>query len=278
LQLNNRVMAGSGTFGYGDEFAKRNDVSGFGAIVCKGITLLPRAGNPPPRIVETASGALNAIGLANVGIEVVLAKKVPAWRVMGCPVLVNINGESVDDYVEIARRLEGINGVAGVELNISCPNVAAGGMQFGRDPDMAAEVTTAVRSVYSGPLSVKLTPNTERITDVAAATVAAGAEVLTVANTFLAMAFDAKTGRPSLTNGTGGLSGPAIKPLTLRLVHEVSKAVKVPIIGCGGVQSGRDAAEYLVAGAAAVQVATACLVDPFAVPRIANELSGFAAI
>lgn len=272
LVLNNRVMAASGTFGYGTEFAERGDVSAIGAVVCKGITPEPREGHPPPRIVETAAGALNAIGLANVGVEAVVRDKAPLWKGMPVPVLVNINGESIEDYVRVARRLEGVAGIAGIEVNVSCPNVARGGMAFGLEPGPAAEVTRAVRELNTSPLLVKLTPNSENILAVGRAVVEAGAEALTVANTYLGIAIDAKTGTPKLSNVTGGLSGPAIKPLTLRLVYSIAKEVEVPVIGCGGVMNGEDAMEYLHAGAAAVQVGTASLVDPFALPRIASEL------
>jgi dihydroorotate dehydrogenase (NAD+) catalytic subunit len=273
LILNNRVMAASGTFGYGTEFAERQDASGIGAIVCKGITLEPRTGNPPPRIIETAAGAINAIGLANIGMQAAIREKAPKWASMPVPVLVNINGETVEEYVRLARGFDGVVGVAGIEVNISCPNVEHGGVTFGRDPEVAASVTAAVRAATALPVIVKLTPNTENIVSIARAVVAAGADALTVANTYLGMVIDMKTQRPTLANVTGGVSGPAIKPLTLRLVYEVSRAVDVPVIGCGGIMNGQDAREYLIAGAQAVQVGTAILVDPFAVTRIAHELS-----
>ncbi|HEV3311855.1 MAG TPA: dihydroorotate dehydrogenase [Chloroflexota bacterium] len=273
LALNNPVMTASGTFGYGTEFAEHGDVSAIGGIVCKGITREPRAGHPPPRIVETAAGALNAIGLANIGMEAAIRDKAPLWADMLTPITVNINGESVEDYAVLARAFTGVPGVAALEVNISCPNVASGGMLFGADPERAAEVTRAVRDATDLPLLVKLTPNVAGVVAVAKAVVEAGAEALTVANTYLGIAIDAATGQPALRNVTGGLSGPAIKPLTLRLVYEVAGTVNVPIIGCGGIMNGRDAAEYLLAGASAVQVGTATLVDPFAPTRIAAELA-----
>jgi len=272
LTLNNRVMAASGTFGYGTEFAAKSDPSDIGAIVCKGITVKPRAGNPPPRIVETPAGALNAIGLANIGMDAAIREKAPLWANMPVPVIVNINGETIDEFVKLAQGFDDVAGVAGIELNISCPNVKHGGMAFGIDPDAAAGVTKAVREATTLPLIVKLTPNAQDIPAVAKAVIAAGAEALTVANTYLAISIDAKRGEPALANVTGGLSGPAIKPLTLRLVYEVSRAVDVPVIGCGGIMNAEDAQEYLIAGAKAVQVGTATLVDPFAVPRIGRKL------
>ena len=272
LSINNPVMAASGTFGYGVEFAGRMDLSQVGAIVCKGVTKEPRAGHAPPRLLETAAGMLNAVGLANLGIEAVVAEKAPHWSGILCPVLVNINGESVDEYQRLAQRLDGVEGVAGVEVNISCPNVEGGGMAFGSDPAIAAEVTRAVRSATSQPLLIKLTPNTDDIVAIAEAVVDAGAEGLTIANTYLGLSIDADHRAVALTNVTGGLSGPAVKPLTLRLVYEIAQKVSVPVIGCGGVMTGVDAVEYLLAGASAVQVGTASLVDPFAVPRIASEL------
>jgi dihydroorotate dehydrogenase (NAD+) catalytic subunit len=273
LILNNRVIAASGTWGYGTEFARRHDPSNIGAIVCKGVTVAPRAGNPPPRIVETAAGALNSIGLANIGMKAVIREKAPLWASMPVPMIVNINGETIDEFVTLAHGFTAVPGVAAIELNIACPNVKHGGMLFGMEPVAAAEVTAAVRAATSLPLIVKLTPNTTGVDRIAAAVAEAGAEALTVANTYLGMSIDLRTRKPTLANITGGLSGPAIKPLTLRLVYEVARAVSIPVIGCGGVMNGEDAEEYLIAGAAAVQVGTASLVDPFAVPRIAAELS-----
>jgi dihydroorotate dehydrogenase (NAD+) catalytic subunit len=272
LRLNNRVMAASGTLGYGTELAARVDPSDIGAVVCKGITLRPRTGHRPPRIVETAAGALNAIGLANIGMEAVIREKAPLWETIPCPLIVNINGETLQEFAELAAAFDGVAGVAALEVNISCPNVGHGGIEFGREPEPAAEVTRAVREATSAPVIVKLTPSAPRVPAVAEAVAKAGAEALTVANTYVGMAIDIHTRRPALSNGTGGLSGPAIKPLTLRLVYEVAAAVDVPVIGCGGVMNGEDAMEYLIAGAAAVQAGTANLVDPFACPRIASEL------
>ncbi len=275
LVLNNPVMVASGVFGYGSEYASRNRVDDLGGIVAKGVTVEPRAGHPPPRIVETAAGVLNAIGLANIGLDALIRREAPRWAHMDVPVFVNVNGETLAEYEHICRRLDNVPGIAALELNISCPNVARGGMAFGMDPGSAAAVTRAARLVTSLPLLVKLTPNCADVAAVARAAVDAGAEALTVANTYLGMSINAAKFRPSLSNVTGGLSGPAIKPLTLRLVAEVASAVTVPVIGCGGVLSGEDAAEYLLAGASAVQVGTANLVDPFATTRIARELLGW---
>lgn len=273
LALNNRVIAASGTFGYGTEFAGRMDAAKIGAIVGKGITLEPRAGHPPPRILETAAGVLNAIGLANVGAEAAIAGKAPAWATAGTPIVININGESVEDYVTLAKRFTGVSGVSALELNISCPNVSRGGIAFGLEPEAAAEVTRATRAATTLPLIVKLTPNARDIVAVATAVTEAGAEALTVANTYLGLAINLDRRRTTLTNVTGGLSGPAIKPLTLRLVYEIAAAVRIPIIGCGGVMRGEDAVEYLMAGASAVQVGTASLVDPFSLLRIGGEIA-----
>lgn len=275
LTLNNPVIAASGTFGYGVEFAGRMDASEVGGVVCKGITLEPRSGHPPLRVQETAAGMLNAIGLANVGVEAIIQDKAPQWQTLPLPVIVNINGESAAEYASLAGRLDGVGGIAGIELNISCPNVAGGGMLFGADASAAAEVTRAVRSATAAPLLVKLTPNTNDIVAIAEAVVEAGAEALTVANTYVGMAINANARRPALSNVTGGLSGPAIKPLTLRLVYDIAARVSVPVVGCGGVMTGEDAVEYLMAGASAVQVGMATLVDPFAVRRVATELQAW---
>jgi len=266
-------MAASGTFGYGVEFAARLDISGVGGVVCKGLTIRPRPGHAPPRIIETAAGMLNSIGLANIGIDAAIAGMAPKWAGMPVPVIANISGETPHEYVEMAGRLDGVEGVAAIELNVSCPNVDRGGMLFGSKPEPAARLVSAVRPVTSLPLIVKLTPQAEDVPAVAGAVEREGADAVTVANTFQGLTIDIRRREPTLTNVTGGLSGPAIKPLTLRLVYLVAQVVGIPIIGCGGVLSGEDAIEYLMAGASAVQVGTATLVDPFAVCRIAAELN-----
>lgn len=271
--LNNPVMAASGTFGYGTEFASAQDIAEFGGVVCKGITRYPRAGHPPRRVIETCAGMLNAIGLANIGVDAVVAEQAPQWAGLPTTFVANINGESVEDYVAVAERLRGVEGVDAFELNISCPNVRRGGMAFGVDPGSAAEVTREVRATNPSPLIVKLTPNAADVPAVAEAVVAAGADCVSLINTVVGMAIDAGQRRPSLSNVTGGLSGPAIKPIALRLVYEVAARVEAPVIGIGGIMCGEDAVEFMMAGATAVQVGTANLVDPFAVPRIARELA-----
>ena len=272
LSLKNPVIAASGTFGYGIEYAERTDVSGLGAIVCKGTTREPRAGNPPLRMMETAAGMLNAIGLQNVGVDAVIAEKAPRWVNLGTPVLVNVSGNTVEEYREIARRLDGVPGVSGLEINISCPNVKEGGVAFGTDPHAAAGVTAAARAVTDLPMIVKLSPNVGDINEVAVAVEEAGADALSVANTDFGMAIDIERREPCLAAGTGGLSGPAIKPYHLYLVYRVAQAVSVPVIGIGGIMSARDAIEYMLAGATAVQVGTALLVDPSAWRGIAGGI------
>jgi len=254
-------MAASGTFGYGLEMAKELDIQRLGAIVCKGTTLRRRRGNPQPRTVETPAGMLNSIGLQNMGVEALIRDIAPIWATWRVPVVVNIAGESIEEYARLARRLDGVAGVSGLELNISCPNVATG-MEFGSSPQMAAAVTAAVRRETTLPVIVKLTPNVSDIASVARAAADAGADALTLINTFPAMAIDVKNRRPALGWTFGGLSGPALKPIGLRLVYQTAAAVDVPLIGCGGIMSGLDAMEYIMAGASAVQVGTATFVNP----------------
>jgi len=261
LLLANPVMAASGTFGYGLERAKELDIQRLGAIVCKGTTLRRRRGNPQPRTVETPAGMLNSIGLQNMGVEALIRDIAPIWATWRVPVVVNIAGESIEEYARLARRLDGVAGVSGLELNISCPNVATG-MEFGSSPQMAAAVTAAVRRETTLPVIVKLTPNVSDIASVARAAADAGADALTLINTFPAMAIDVKNRRPALGWTFGGLSGPALKPIALRLVYQTAAAVDVPLIGCGGIMSGLDAMEYIMAGASAVQVGTATFVNP----------------
>jgi dihydroorotate dehydrogenase (NAD+) catalytic subunit len=261
LLLTNPVMAASGTFGYGLELAKAIDIQRLGAIVSKGTTLRRRRGNPQPRTVETPAGMLNSIGLQNVGVTTLIREMAPIWATWRVPVIVNIAGESVDDYARLARQLDGVPGVSGLELNISCPNVA-NGLLFGSDPEMAAAVTIAVRQETTLPVIAKLTPNVGDIVAVARAVVEAGADALTLINTFPAMAIDIHSRRPILGSTFGGLSGPALKPIALRLVYLVAEAVNVPIIGCGGIVTGEDAIEFILAGATAVQVGTATFLNP----------------
>ena len=262
LRLKNPVMTASGTFGYGTEEGHLFDIQRLGAIVCKGTTLKPREGNPQPRLIETASGLLNAIGLQNIGVEALIKKKAPVWAGWRLPVIVNIAAETIDDYTRVARRLDGVVGVSAVELNISCPNVKAGCLEFGADPEMAARVTAAGRESTSLPLMVKLTPNTSDIAAVARAVAEAGADAISLINTLKGMAVDIKKRRPALSNITGGLSGPAIKPVALYMVYEVAGAVEVPVVGGGGIATAEDAIEFIMAGASAVQVGTASLVNP----------------
>jgi len=261
LLLANPVMAASGTFGYGLELAKTIDIQRLGAIVSKGTTLRRRRGNPQPRTVETSAGMLNSIGLQNIGVATLIREMAPIWATWRVPVIVNIAGESIDDYARLARRLDGVPGVSGLELNISCPNVA-NGLLFGSDPDMAAAVTVAVRQETTLPVIVKLTPNVSDIVAVARAVVEADADALTLVNTFPAMAIDIHSRRPILGSTFGGLSGPALKPIALRLVYLVAEAVDVPIIGCGGITTAEDAIEFILAGATAVQVGTATFLNP----------------
>ncbi len=275
LLLSSPVMAASGTFGYGTEYAGIVDIQRLGAIISKGITLRPRQGNPQPRLVETAAGLLNSIGLENIGLEALIQDKAPLWAEWQVPVIVNIAGESIEEYALLATMLEGVEGISGIEVNISCPNVAAGGMEFGTSPRMAAGVTSAVRVRTGLPIIVKLTPNVSDIIEIARAVADAGADCLTIANTFKGMAIDTMRRRPVLGNLSGGLSGPAIKPLALYLVYRVAQEVKVPIIGCGGIASGNDALEFIMAGASAVQVGTATFNDPQVLLRIQEGIEQF---
>ena len=255
-------MTAAGTFGYGTEYRHLFDIQKLGAIVCKGTTLEPREGNPQPRLAETACGLLNSIGLQNIGVKALIREKAPIWASWRVPVIVNIAGETVDDYAQLAHQLEGVVGISGLEVNISCPNIKAGGAEFGANPESAARVTAAVRAATSLPVLVKLTPNTGEIARIAAAVGEAGADAISLINTVRGMAIDITTRRPLLGNKTGGLSGPAIKPIALAMVYEVAGAVDIPIIGCGGITTGRDAIEFIMAGASAVQVGTASFANP----------------
>ena len=275
IELKNPVMTASGTFGYGPEFADYLDLNSLGGIITKGLSLKPRAGNPTPRIVETCGGMLNAIGLQNVGIDEFIGKKVPFYRIVDTKVVANFFGTTVEEYAELAGRLDAIPEVAGVEVNISCPNVKQGGIVFGTDPAAAAAVVEAVRERTVKPVIVKLSPNVTDIVAMARACEDAGADALSVINTITAMAVDLKTRRPILANVTGGLSGPAIKPIALRMVWQVAKAVEVPVIGIGGIMTAVDALEFLLAGATADQVGTASFLDPGAAGRIVTEMEEY---
>jgi dihydroorotate dehydrogenase (NAD+) catalytic subunit len=274
LSLRNPVMTASGTFGNGLEYARIFDINRLGAIVSKAITRKPRRGNVQPRIAETAAGMINSIGLQNIGIDAILADVAPVWATWQVPVIANIAGETVDDYAELASRLDGVPGVAGLEMNISCPNVESG-LEFGIDPRAAAEVTAAVRRRSGLPLIVKLTPNVNDIAGIAQAIVDAGADALTLINTYPAMKIDVQTRKPALGWGSGGLSGPALKPIAIRLVYQVARAVRVPIIGCGGVTTAEDAIEYLMAGASAVQIGTATFRNPRAALDVLEGLEAW---
>jgi dihydroorotate dehydrogenase (NAD+) catalytic subunit len=273
LRLRNPILAASGTFGYGLEFAHLVDLNRLGGLVVKGLSREPMEGAPPPRLVETPSGMLNAVGLQNVGVRAFVAEKLPVLRKYDTAVFANVFGYTLEDYVEVIRVLEGAEGLAGYELNISCPNVKKGGMQFGSDPGLVGEVVGAARKVAATrPLWVKLSPLVTDIGLVARAAAEAGADALTVANTYPAMAVDSRTGKSRLGNQTGGLSGPAIKPITLRLVWEAQRSVGIPIVGLGGIETVEDVLDYLSVGAWAVQVGTASFADPRAAPRLIQDL------
>ena len=272
LKLRNPVMTASGTFGYGEEFKEYVDLEKIGGFVTKGLSLKPRAGNPTPRIVETPGGMLNAIGLQNVGIDAFIQKKVPFLRTLNTPAIANFFGYTPDEYAELASRLDAIPEVAALEVNISCPNVKQGGIVFGTDPGCAASVVAACRAATKKTLIVKLSPNVTDIVEMAQACEGAGADALSVINTLTGMAIDLERRRPVLANVTGGLSGPAIKPIALRMVWQVARAVKVPVIGIGGIMSANDALEFILAGATAVQVGTASFVNPSAAQEIAEDM------
>ena len=272
LTLPNPVLVASGTFGYGIEYGEVVDVQKLGAICCKGTTLRPRIGNPPPRVTETPGGMLNSIGLQNPGVDAVIEKYGPIWQGWDVPVIVNVAGESIEDYVEVARRVDGVPGVAGIELNISCPNVGKGGLQFAIDRDAARAVTAAVRRATGLPLIVKLSPNVADVRPIARAIEDAGADAISAINTLSGLAVSPDRKRALLGNTFGGLSGPAIKPVALRIVYEVAQVVSIPIVGIGGVTSLDDVLDFLACGAVAVQVGTAIFADPELPVRLADEL------
>lgn len=275
LLLQNPVMTAAGTVGYGIEYAKMVDIQRLGAIVCKGTTLAPRRGNPQPRLAETASGLLNSVGLQNIGIEALIKEKAPVWATWSVPVIVNIAGESVEEYAQLARRLDGVVGVSSIEVNIGCPNVAQGGMEFGQRSETAAEVTRAVKAQTALPVIVKLTPNVTDIVIIAQAVAGAGADALSLINTVVGMAIDITQRKPFLGGVSGGLSGPAIKPIALYMVYQVSQAVEVPVIGCGGISCADDALEFIMAGATAVQIGAANLVNPNAPLEVVEGIERF---
>lgn len=273
LILPNPILVASGTFGYGTEYSEVVDVDRLGGICCKGTTLRPRIGNPTPRVTETPGGMLNSIGLQNPGVDAVVERYAGTWAGWRVPVIVNVAGESVGDYVEVVRRLEGVPGIAGIELNISCPNVGKGGLQFAIDADAASSVTAAVRRATDLPLLVKLSPNVADVRPIARAIADAGADALTAVNTLSGIAVGPTRERPLLGNIYGGLSGPAIKPVALRIVYEVTQVVSIPVIAIGGVTELADVLDYLAVGAVAVQVGTAIFADPTLPVRLVDELA-----
>ena len=277
LILANPVMTASGTFGYGTEYENLVDIQKLGAIVSKGTFMEPREGNPQPRLAETASGMLNAIGLQGIGIKALIKEKASVWVGWRVPVIVNIAGEMVEEYAAMARLLDGVPGVSGLEVNISCPNVKAGGAEFGTKPESAAEVTAAVRQSTSLPVLVKLTPNVTDIVSIAKAVAEAGADAITLINTLKGMAIDIKKRKPILGNISGGLSGPAIKPVALYMVYRVAGVVNIPIVGCGGIGNTYDALEFLMAGASAVEVGTTSFTNPRAVIDVLEGIEKFLA-
>ena len=277
LKLQNPVLTASGTFGYAQEFEGLVDLNRLGAIIVKGLALRPTAGNPPPRIVETPCGMLNAIGLENVGIDAFADQKLSFLKTLSPPIFANIYGSCIEDYAELAARLEAMEGIAGVEVNISCPNVKAGGVAFGADPDVAYRVVTAVREKTTKHLMVKLSPNVTDITLIARSAEAAGADSLSLINTITGMAIDLETRRPKIANITGGLSGPAIRPIALRMVWQVVQATQIPVVGIGGIISAEDALEFLITGASAVQIGTANFINPQVTTDIIDGIEMFLA-
>ena len=272
IELKNPVMVASGTFGYGEEYAKYIDLNKLGAIVVKGLSLTPREGNPPPRIVETSAGMLNSIGLQNIGIDSFINEKLPFLEKFDTKVIVNFFGDSIDEYCEVAKKVDSVSGIHGLEMNISCPNKKEGWLEFGTNPDLAFRVVSAVRKNTKLPLIVKLSPNVTDITVIAKAVSDAGADAVSLINTLSGMAIDIKTRRPKLANIIGGLSGPAIKPVALKMVWQVAKTIKLPIIGVGGIMTYEDAIEFMIAGASAVQIGTANFIDPASSEKIIDGL------
>ena len=284
LELKNPVMTASGTFGYGDEYADFMDISKLGAIIVKGTTLNNREGNPYPRMAETPSGMLNAVGLQNKGVDYFVDNIYPKVTTIGCTIIVNVSGSSIDEYVQTAQIIDTLEDIPAIELNISCPNVKQGGMAFGVNAKSADKVVSAVRKVYDKTLIVKLSPNVTDITEIAKAVEAAGADSVSLINTILGMAIDAEKRKPVLSTITGGLSGPAVKPVALRMVWQTARAVKIPVIGLGGISCATDAIEFLLAGASAIQIGTANFIDPSISEKIISgiadylERNGFASV
>lgn len=275
ISLRNPVLAASGTFGYGLEFESLVDLEAMGGFVVKGLSREPMEGNPPPRLWEAHGGMINSIGLQNIGVRAFVRDRLPRLAQLRTAVFANVFGSEIEDYVEVVRVLESEPGLAGYELNVSCPNTSHGGIFFSSDPSLLSKVVTAVKQVASRPVMVKLSPNVAQIEPLARAAEQSGADALSLVNTFVSLAVDARTRRPRIAAGFGGLSGPAIKPIALRLVYQAAQAVRIPVVGLGGIASGEDAAEFLVAGASAVEVGTATFWDPASPLRIARELGQF---
>ena len=275
IPLSNPVIAASGTFGYGVEFEKLVDLNALGGLVVKGLSREPMHGNPEPRLWETRAGMINSVGLQNIGVRAFVQEKLPSLARLQTAVFANVFGYATEDYVEVVRVLEDAPGIAGYELNVSCPNTRHGGIYFSNDPALLAEVTGEVRRMAKRPLIVKLSPNVAHIAPLAQAAAEAGADAISLVNTFIALAVDARERRPRIGAGFGGLSGPAIKPIALRMVYQAAKAVKIPVVGIGGIATGEDAAEFMIAGASAVEVGTATFWDPASPARIARELEDF---
>jgi dihydroorotate dehydrogenase (NAD+) catalytic subunit len=275
LKIKNPVMTASGTFGYGEEYAEYVDLNKLGAIIVKGLSLKPRLGNPPPRIMETAGGMLNSVGLQNIGVEAFIAEKLPYLRKYDVAVIANIYGESYLEYQKVAKKISSVNGVHALEINVSCPNVKKGGLSFGSDPKAAAEVTRRVKGETSLPVIVKLTPNVTDIAAIAESVEKAGADAVSLINTLAGMSIDLKTRTPHLKNITGGLSGPAIKPIALRMVWQVLQRVSIPVIGIGGIMNAEDALEFLILGAKAVQIGTANFINPRATLNIIDGIQNY---
>ena len=272
IKMKNPIMVASGTFGYGEEYSNFIDLRELGAIVTKSITLLPKAGNLPPRIAETPSGILNAIGLQNVGLEKFISDKMPFLREIGIPIIVSISGEDISEYVEIAQRLNDVPDVAALELNVSCPNVSKGGMLFGLNQQMTYDLVSSVRCATKLPIIAKLSPNVTSIVEIALSAEEAGADALSLINTLLGMAIDVNTRRPKLGNITGGLSGPAIRPIAIRMVWQVFNMVKIPLIGMGGIMTAEDALEFIITGAKSVSIGTANFVNPMSAVEVISGI------
>jgi dihydroorotate dehydrogenase (NAD+) catalytic subunit len=275
INLKNPVMVASGTFGYGEEYVPYVDLNIIGAIVVKGLSITPREGNPPPRIVETSAGMLNSIGLQNIGIDSFINEKLPYLKKYNTKVIANFFGDSIDEYCEVVKRIDSVDGIHGLEMNISCPNKQEGWLEFGTNPDLTFRVVSAVRKHTKLPLIVKLSPNVTDVTIIAKAAADAGADAISLINTLSGMAIDIKTRKPKLANIVGGLSGPSIKPVALRMVWQVGKSVKLPVIGIGGIMTYEDALEFMIAGASAVQVGTANFIDPNVSEKIIHGIESY---